>query len=262
MTTQWSNSSGLKLEKFTVDTVFSQKIKISQPETGYRFSMDPFILAAHIQPIGFEKIIDVGCGCGIIPLILASRYPGLKILGVELQKVLFQFARKNTISNNLEKAIHIIHENIKNIDISDIKGKADIIVSNPPYKKKGTGRLNPDSQKAIARHEILLDIDLLFKCSDRLLKEQGRLYIIFPAQRISDLMLAMEQYKFTPDFIRFVHIKKNTAARRVILCAAKNPGKPCTIAQPFYVYGSDSKFTNEYASMFRDHSKITLHFGS
>lgn len=251
MTILWSNSSGLKLEKFTADPVFSQEIKISQPEIGYRFSMDPFILAAHIQPIGFEKIIDVGCGCGIIPLILASRYPDLKILGIEIQKELFQFARKNTISNKLEKVIHIIHENIKNIDVSDINGKADIIVSNPPYKKKGTGRLNPDSQKAIARHEIFLDIDLLFKCSDRLLKEQGCLYIIFPAQRLSDLMLTMEQYKFTPDFIRFVHIKKNTAARRVILCAAKNPGKPCSIAPPFYVYGSDNKFTNEYASMFK-----------
>ncbi len=206
--------------------------------------MDPFILAAHIQPTGFEKIIDVGCGCGIIPLILASRYPGLKIIGVEIQKELFQFARKNTISNKLANTIHIIHENIKNINISHINGKADIIVSNPPYKKKGTGRLNPDSQKAIARHEISLDIDLLFKCSDRLLKEQGRLYIIFPAQRLSDLILTMEQYKFTPDFIRFVHIKKKPEAGRGILSAQKNLGKPLTKPPPFYVFGFETNFQN------------------
>jgi len=213
--------------------------------------MDPFILAAHIQPKGFEKIIDVGCGCGIIPLILASRYPDLRITGVEIQNDLARFAKENVMNNGLGNAINIIHENIKNIDTSDINWKADIIVSNPPYKKKDTGRLNPDSQKAIARHEIFLDIDLLFRCSERLIHPKGRLYIIFPAQRLSDLMLTLERYKFIPDFIRFVHIKKNTAARLVILCAAKKHGKPCTIAPPFYVYGSDNKFTDEYACLFK-----------
>jgi len=240
------------LEKFTPDPLlFSRKIEISQPENGYRFSMDPFILAAHIQPTGFKKIIDVGCGCGIIPLLLAARYPGVEITGIEIQNDLARVARENVKKNRQEDIIHIIHENIKNIKLAHINGKADIIVSNPPYKKKDTGRLNPDSQKAIARHEITLDIDLLFCCSKRLLHPEGRLYIIFPAQRLTDLVLAMAQYKFIPDFIRFVHIKKNTAARFVILCAAKNNGSPCTIPPPFYVYGPDNKFTDEYASMFK-----------
>ena len=212
--------------------------------------MDPFILAAHIQPAGIEKIIDVGCGCAIISLILAFKYPGLKITGVEIQKELSQFAKKNTMANKLENTICIIHENIKNIKISHINGKADIIVSNPPYKKKDSGRLNPDSQKAIARHEIFLDIDMLFNCSNKLLNKHGRLYIIFPAQRLSDLMLTMERYKFTPDFIRFVHIKKNARAKRVILCAVKNSSRPCNIAPPLYVYASENKLTDEYASMF------------
>ncbi|RLB87390.1 MAG: SAM-dependent methyltransferase [Deltaproteobacteria bacterium] len=240
------------MEKLSADPLlFSREINISQPEKGYRFSMDPFILAAHIQPKGFQKIIDIGCGCGIITLILAARHPGIKIKGVEIQNELARFARENVMNNGLKNAIHIMHENIKNIDVSDINGKADIIVSNPPYKKKDTGRLNPNSQKAIARHEIFLDIDLLFLCSKKLLNSKGRLYIIFPAQRLSDLVLTMERYKFIPDFIRFVHIKKNTAARRVILCATKNHGKPCTIDPPFYVYGSDNKFTDEYTSLFK-----------
>lgn len=213
--------------------------------------MDPFILAAHIHPMGLEKIIDVGCGCGIIPLILACRYPDTRITGVEIQKDLAGFASNNVTANHLGKKIHIIHDNIKNIGISDLNGQADIIVSNPPYKKKDTGRLNPDSQKAIARHEIFLDIDLLFGCSKKLLNNQGRLYIIFPAQRVSELVLTMKRYHFFPDFIRFVHIKKNTAARLVILCAAKGHGRSCTIVPPFFVYGPDNKHTNEYASVFK-----------
>ncbi len=213
--------------------------------------MDSFILAAHIQPDNAKKIIDVGCGCGIISLILAKKFPKLKITGVEIQKDLYRFAQKNIITNKLENTLDIIHENIKNIQVSDIKGKADIIVSNPPYKKKGSGRLNPDSQKAIARHEVTLDIDLLFHCSKRLLHSQGRVYIILPAQRLADLMRAMEPYQFAPCFIRFVHTKKNMAAKRVILSAAKNHGSACNIAPPLYVNAAKNRFSKEYLSVFK-----------
>ncbi|MCK5165089.1 MAG: methyltransferase [Desulfobacula sp.] len=238
------------MEKFSPDPFGGHEIKVSQPEKGYRFSMDPFILAAHIQPTGDEKIIDVGCGCAIMPLILAFRHPGLKIIGVEIQKELSGFANQNITANRMENKIRIIHKDIKSVKLSDISGQADIIVSNPPYKKKDSGRLNPDSQKAIARHEITLDIDLLLNCSTRLLKPKGRIYIIFPAERLSDLILTMERYKFSPDFIKFVYIQKNSAAKRVIICAVKNSSKPCIISPPLYIYASENQFSDEYVSLF------------
>jgi len=239
------------LEKFSAEYLFGEKINVSQPEKGYRFSMDPFILAAHIKPINGDKIIDIGCGCGIIPLIFASKYSGLQITGIEIQKGLATFAKKNVADNHFEDTIHIIHKNIKNINISDINGKADIIVSNPPYKKKGSGRLNPSSQKAVARHEISLDIDLLLECSTRLLKEQGRLYFIFPAQRLSECMLTMEKNHLFLHFIRYIHIKKNEPAKLVIFGATKQKGNSVTTAPPFYVYGFDNRYTKEYNSLFK-----------
>ncbi len=252
MIRQLSNSLDLKLEKSSADNLVGSKIKIFQPEKGYRFSIDPFILAAHIEGTGNQKVIDIGCGCGIIPLILSLKSSALKITGIEIQKELYDCAKKNILTNKLENSINIIHGDIKNIDTSDINGKADIIVSNPPYKKKGSGRLNPDSQKAIARHEITLDIDMLFKCSGRLLKEKSRLYIIFPAQRLSDLVLTMEHYSFSPEFIRFVHTKKYSTAKRVILCAGKNSNSPCVVHPPFYIYEDENKFSKEYLSLFKD----------
>ena len=249
------NRSGLKLEKFSPDPLFNEKIKVSQPENGYRFSMDSFILAGHIQPRGIEKIVDIGCGCAIMPLILAFKWPALKITGVEIQKELSWFARQNTFANSLENTIHILHENINNITLSDINGKADIIISNPPYIKKNCGRLNPDSQKTIARHEITLDIDMLFNCSDRLLSEKGRLYIIFPAERLSDLLHAMEAYKFCPEFFRHIYTNKNCPAKRIVLCAiknsaVKNSGKSSIVRPPLFIYTSENKFSDEYSSLF------------
>ena len=231
------------------------EIKVSQPENGYRFSMDPFLLAGHIQPNGVEKIIDIGCGCAIIPLILAFRWPDLNIIGVEIQKELSLFARQNISANRLVSTIQVLHENIKDIKLSDINGPADIIVSNPPYIKKDSGRLNPNYQKAIARHELTLDIDMLFNCSNRLLNKKGKLYIIFPAERLSDLLHIMEQYQFSPEFIRYIYIKKNCLPKRVILCAmknyaVKNSDKSCVVHPPLFIYASENEFSNEYASLF------------
>jgi len=213
--------------------------------------MDPIILAAHIQAEGNEKILDIGCGCAIMPFFLALKYPDLKITGIEIQDELALFAKKNILANKLEKKIDIINDNIKNIRPLEIDGKTDIIISNPPYKKKDSGRHNPNSQKAIARHEITLDIKMVFNCSNRLLKEQGRIYIIFPAERLSDLILAMANYNFSPDFIRFVHIKKNQPAKLVILCAKKNSTPHCIVRPPLYIYSSENQFSHEYISIFK-----------
>lgn len=196
------------MEKFTADFTGCLDKEIIQPETGYRFTSDPFILAAHIHAAGPKKAIDFGCGCGILPLLLHSKLPELKITGIEIQKELYLCAKKNIKDRHLDQVIDLIHGDIAKIKTGDIGGKADIIVSNPPYKKKGTGRLNPDSGKAAAKHEIHLDIETLFKCSKKLLHKTGRLYLIFPASRISDLFDAMKINHFSAEFIRFVHFKK------------------------------------------------------
>ena len=223
------------MEKFTVNKLFDHGLKLSQPKKGYRFSIDPFILAAHVKLSGNEKVIDIGCGCGVISCILAKKQTNLQITGIEIQEELYLCAKKNIINNKLEKSLTIIQKDIKNLHPKEINGKADIIISNPPYKKKDSGRLNPDPQKAIARHEITLDIDSLFICSSRLLKEKGRLYLIFPASRISDLFEAMGQHNFAPEFIRFVHVKKDSPARFIILCAVKNNCQPCIIHYPYNI---------------------------
>lgn len=251
MTSRWSKKSGLKLEKFSADDAFIHRLSISQPEKGYRFSIDPLILSAHIHPKGNEKIMDLGCGCGIISLALAHQYPDIKITGIEIQEELYTFARQNVITNGFEKRIHILHDDIKNIKFAETETRADIIVSNPPYKKIGTGRLNPDRQKAMARHETTLDIDMLIECSSRLIKNQGSLFIIYPFDRLQDLTQALDRYDFFPEFIRYVHIKAGTKVSRVIVCAVKNGNRRCSLSPPLFIYTLDNKFTEEYISLFR-----------
>jgi tRNA1Val (adenine37-N6)-methyltransferase len=237
------------LEKFSVDDV--HQLNISQPEKGYRFSLDSLILAAHIHPKGNETVMDVGCGCGVISLILARRYPDLKITGIEIQEELYDFARKNILANGFEKNIRVFHEDIRTLQSGRIDTGVDIIVSNPPYKKLGTGRVNPDPQRAVARHETALSIDALVECSSRLISDQGLFFVIFPFDRLPDLSTALTRHQFYPEFIRPIHIKPGTKAKRVIVRAVKSPITQCSLPSPFFIYSPENKFTEEYLSLFR-----------
>jgi tRNA1Val (adenine37-N6)-methyltransferase len=170
------------LAEYTADTLFDPPLSLFQPKTGYRFSLDPIILAAHVHPAPGDRIMDIGCGCGILSLILAGRNPDVRITGIEIQKTLARAAQKNVAKNRMSDRIRILHQDICTLErapagaipgtkpksnlgalfkINDVPAQVDLIVSNPPYKKKSTGRLNPDRERALARHEITLDIAAL-----------------------------------------------------------------------------------------------------
>ena len=237
------------MEKFSVDDV--HQLNISQPEKGYRFSLDSLILAAHIRPKGNEAVMDLGCGCGIISLLLARRYPDLKITGIEIQEELFDFARKNILANGFEKTIHVLHKDIRTLQWNRTGTGIDIIVSNPPYKEIGTGRINPDPQKAMARHETALSIDALVECSSRLIRDQGLFFVIFPFDRLQDLSEALARHHFYPELMRPIHIKPGTKARRIIVRAVKNSSSQCSLCSPLCIYTPENKFTKGYLSLFR-----------
>lgn len=237
-----------KLEKFTADLY--QPRKILQPENGYRYAIDPFILAAQIYFKNARNAVDIGCGCGILPILLADQYPELKIVGVEIQEELAHYARKNVRENNHENRITIITEDIHTYSQKCSFKKNDLVVANPPYKKRGTGRLNPDSGKAIARHEIMLDLPGVIKSAHHLLSTSGHLYIIYPADRLPDIICTAHRFRMGLCFLRFIHTRPDQEAIRVVACLGKTAGTQCRILQPFFIYDLSNKHTDAYFSLF------------
>jgi tRNA1(Val) A37 N6-methylase TrmN6 len=222
------------LQNSTTDFPFYENLIINQPEKGYRFSADPFLLCSEIPALTNQTILDIGCGSGVISIVLKSEYPKTKIFGVEIQKELADIAEKNVKANSMEQDIKIICRDIKRVNILDLNKQVDIIVSNPPYKKTKTGRLNPDKQKAVARHEINLNIKEFFKCCKRLLLPTGRVYVIFPAERIYDLLKNMADNKIQPEIIKFIHTKTSDPAKLVIVSGINNGNQQPVIAPPLY----------------------------
>lgn len=218
--------------------------------------MDPVILAAQVMPRSGCKIIDIGCGCGIIPLILGFRHRNVQIIGIEIQSQLAELAIKNIHENQMSDRIQVLNKDIRSTTSFDIQsydnqGLADIIVSNPPYKRKGTGRLNPNTQQAIARHEIRLELSQFLSSARRLLKPRGQILFIFPASRLQDIVPGLMSHNFQLDWIQFIHTKKNKTAKLILVSGLKEGHGNCIVRPPLYIYDNQNNPTNEYAAMFK-----------
>ena len=138
----------------TTDTFFNGRVRVNQNQSGYRFSLDAVLLAYHVKPRPNDKVIDLGTGCGIIPVILAHRHHDITLYGIEVQKTLADVAVLNARENGMPDRITIIEKDLKIMEPKMGSGPVDIVVSNPPYRRVSSGRINPDPHRAMARHEL------------------------------------------------------------------------------------------------------------
>ena len=227
----------------TFDNFFNGRLRVTQSRNGYRFSIDAILLANTIVPKSGNILIDLGTGCGIIPLILALRHPDVLIQGIEIQQELYQLALMNIEANGLQENVKIILKDAKALETGDMKSPVDWIVSNPPYRKKRSGRINPTDQKALARHEISFDLNALVQTAKRWLKTKGRLAFIFPADRLTDALTLMRQAAIEPKWIQGIHSYDDEPARLVIIHGMK-AGRPGLIfAKPMVIYRHDGEYT-------------------
>jgi tRNA1Val (adenine37-N6)-methyltransferase len=224
---------------------------VKQPEKGYRFSIDALLLAHQVNPKRNQRILDLGTGCGIIALILARRFPDIKIYGIEIQESMAQLARFNVLENNLEEQIKIICADMKCIGPKDFQGPVDMVVVNPPFGKTGHSRFGHDVAKTAAKHEIFATLSDVIEFSVRALNVSGTLYIIYPAQRLTELLYRLRIAKLEPKRFRTVHPHYHAEANRVIVKAVKHGRGGVTIGSPLYVHGTDGSYTPEIEKMFR-----------
>lgn len=218
-----SDRSDLKLEKFSADIFNFENLTVLQPEKGYRFSSDPFLLASQIKFSTNEHILDVGTGCGIIPLLLISRNPDVRMTGIEIQKQLYEFAVKNVRQNRYENSIRILNMDARKVTPEDLGGRVDRIVANPPFIALNQGRKSPDRQRAVACQEILINIRDLFTVAQRILMPSGSIHVILPANRLDEFKHQAEQHTFFTKTVCSVYTNPEKPPIRVILSADRTP---------------------------------------
>jgi len=233
-----------------LDDLELKGLKIIQNPNWFCFGIDAVLLSSYAVIRKKDRVVDLGTGTGIIPLLVYGKYEPKEIIGVEIQKEVADMARRSIELNGLKDIIKIYEGDIKDC-FKDIGiNQYDVVVSNPPYKKGKSGILNMSDTKAISRHEVLINIDELCFSASRLLKGGGRFYMIHRPERLKDIILALNNNKFTPKRIRFVHPKVNKAPNMVLIEAVKAGGDFLKIEEPLYVYNDDGTYTQEILKIY------------
>ncbi len=227
-----------------IEDLGDKKLKIIQASDSYRFSVDSILLLNFIRLKDYEKIIDLGTGSGIIPLLLFGKRKGLSIYGVEIQKDLADMARRSVELNKLQNGITIIQEDFRNLKNTFKNQKFDVVVSNPPYISLGHGKINPLSSRAIARHEIKGDLEDIISVSNYLLKNKGRIYLIYRSTKLVKLILTLKRYGIEPKVIKFIHPRPGEKANLVLLEGIKSVKEEVKIEDPIFLNYNEKMETN------------------
>ena len=211
-----SNSPACELRAGeTIDAFMDGRLKLIQSRSGYRFSIDAVLLSQFVTTRPGDILVDLGTGCGIIPLMLLLAGSIQYALGLELQSQLADQAARNVLLNGFGGRIGVVLGDIRQPPLSS--HCADVVVCNPPYRKKQSGRINPDPQRAIARHEIMASLEDILTAARWVLKPKGRLAMIYPAFRLADVFWRMREFHLEPKKIRVVYPGLSSEAKLVLI---------------------------------------------
>ncbi|MFH0810532.1 MAG: methyltransferase [Pseudomonadota bacterium] len=236
-------------EEKTQDALFGGRLVLSQSRRGYRYSIDAPILAHFAAGAVREPMVDLGAGCGVIALILAFKFGLGRITALELQPGLAALAARNVAANHLEERITVFSADLTAVDRLPAASAAGV-VCNPPYRGLGTGRVNPATEKALARHELAAELPQIVAAAAHLLTAKGRFFIIYPAPRLAALFSALARGGLEPKRLRPVHSFAAEDAVLVLVEALKGGGEGLRIEPPLVIYGSEGRYGEEVSSYF------------
>lgn len=230
------------------DLLNYNKLKIVQNTDWFKFSLDSVLLANFVHTRPNDKIIDFCTGNAPIPLFLQHKVKN-KILGVEYQKEIYELAIKSVCINNLEDKIEIINDDVKNISNIYETDSFDIITCNPPYfKVNDKAKINDNDIKSVARHEIKLNLNDIFSCAKKILKNGGSIYMVHRTERLLEILNIMQKNNIMPKRICFIYPFKDADSNMVLIEGRKNGNLGLKITKPIIVHeksGEYTKFIND-----------------
>jgi tRNA1Val (adenine37-N6)-methyltransferase len=237
------------------DALFKGKLVIHQPKKGYRFAIDAVLLAGLTKVRPTDRVVDLGTGCGVIPLIFAHRGNGKQIAGLEIQPELVELARQNVLINGFSGKIAIHEGDFRESPMRFRAGSFELVVSNPPYRRLHSGRLNLDGQRAVARHELKASVVDVCRVASHLLGHGGRLSVIYPATRLGHLLATAQEYGLSPKQLTVIYSTAASGARLVCLEGRKGAGEELQIMPPFYIYNENKTYTEAMRLLYEEHGR-------
>ncbi len=230
----------------TCDELKRFNLKLLQPRDGYRFTLDPLLLCDFSGAEREKHIVDLGTGSGVMALILARMLPDAEVTGFEMESAAAGLAAENISLNALDGRVTVVHDDVLHVRRHLPVSSCDLVVSNPPYRKQGRGRLNPHPDRLVARHETTAGLADFLAAAKYLVKPAGRICMVYHSSRLPEFMVEAEAQKLAVTRLRLVHGLPDAEAKVFLVELAKGrKNVSLEVMPPLFVRVNGENYTDE-----------------
>lgn len=225
-------------------------LHIIQNPDWFCFGMDAVLLSSFARASEGDACLDLGCGNGVIPLLMSAKTEGASFTGLEIQEDVADMAMRSVRWNHIEDKVHIVHGDIK--EATSIFGTAsfDVITSNPPYLPQSKGIVGGASHKALARHELQCSLSDVIENGTKLLKPGGHFYMVHRPFRLAEIISLMVENRLEPKRMRLVYPYVDKEPNMVLIEGVRGGNSQMTVDPPLVVYAGEKEYTKELKKMY------------
>ncbi len=233
-----------------IDELQRNGYRIIQDPGKFCFGMDAVLLSAFAKARPGEKVLDLGTGTGVIPILMSARYPGAVYDALEIQPDMADMARRSVLMNSLSGSITVTCGDLREASALYGAGSRDAVTVNPPYMNEDHGLVNPEDSKAIARHELMCSLEDVIREASACLKSGGRFYMVHRPHRLAEIFSLMNKYHLEPKRMRLVHPRADAEAKMVLIEGSRSGGAWMKCEPPLVIYDSDGSYTGEIRDIY------------
>lgn len=228
---------------------------VFQAPEEFCYGVDAVLLADFAAQAARKKkncrIMDLGTGTGIVPLILSHKTEAQYIAGLEVQSNSYELAQKNITHNRLEHRVHVFHGDVSSFSERELLAETfDVVTTNPPYFIGGGGLSSKNQAKSIARHETTGSLEDFVSLASSLLKDRGDFYMVHRPSRLVDIFTCCRKYKLEPKELRFVSGKSMEKPNILLVHCVKHGNAELRVLEPLAVHNNDGSYTEEILKIY------------
>ena len=228
-----------------VDDLQLNGLRLIQKQQGFRFGVDEVLLSHFANIKNKHRVIDLCTGTGIVPFLAYGKYEPKEVVGLEIQEDMVEMANRSSILNDTTDVVKFVQGDLKDKALLDSLGKFDVLTVNPPYKLNNAGIVNPNDKLAIARHEVMCTLEDVIIAARRLLKDNGRMFIVHRPERLADIFVLMRKHKIEPKRVRMVQPNTKKAPNIVLVEGQRDGGAFLKWEETLYVYDDNGNYSEE-----------------
>ncbi len=233
-----------------IDDLQRNNLKIIQDPGRFCFGMDAVLLSGFATAGKGDKLLDLGTGTGILPILLSAKTEAAELTGLEIQPESADMADRSVRLNGIGDRVKIVRGDIKEADKLFPLSSMDVITCNPPYMIGEHGLTNPESPKAIARHEIECTFEDVARVTERILKPNGHFYLVHRPFRLSEILCTLTKYHLEPKRMRLVYPFADREPNMVLIDAVRGAKPRMTVEKPLIIFREKDVYTDEVKELY------------